>query len=205
MKTEKQEASGARSGTATLTALQHLRQRLHRRLLGALEAGLGEQRADHHLQRPPPSQVIVIGGRAGVFAARALRTQSPGLRDTGTPQSPGSSGTPDRLLDPARAALGWAAGRAACVLPAPGGQGPACLSPTANTHLYTRVHTYTRISLYIYIHTHIYTHKHVYTHKHAHIHTHTCIKTHTHIHTYTYRHIHTYTHTHRTPFGARPL
>ena len=53
-----------KTNRATRTALHHLSEGLHRRLLCALEAALRQQGADRHLQGAPPGHVVVIS-RAG--------------------------------------------------------------------------------------------------------------------------------------------
>lgn len=49
------------------TALHHLRERLYGCLLGALEAALCQQGADHDLQGAAPRQVVVLCWAGGGF------------------------------------------------------------------------------------------------------------------------------------------
>lgn len=51
------------------TALHHLCQRLHRRLLCTLEATLGQEGTDHHLQGPPSGQMVVLCRTGSCLAA----------------------------------------------------------------------------------------------------------------------------------------
>lgn len=89
-----------------LTALQHLRQGFHGRLLCALKPGLRQQRAHDHLQGSPPGQVVVVGRVGGLFAPRPLGT---GRESSVTPGTRGQRAVPGSFTASARPVLNTSA------------------------------------------------------------------------------------------------